>query len=326
MAIRLAIVGCGGIARSAHAEALRKISFAKVVAVCDIAKDRAEPLATQFNCATYERLEDLLDREKVDAVDIATWERTRFKTALAVIRAGKHLISEKPLVASRGQFRVIPEDVASACQLVQEAADRNLIFGMNFNYRFAVHTGHVRRLLDEGDLGDLVYCRICTHLACWSHVLDLMRYFCGDVMEIYARESDEREENGVPVTDRFAVVMFQSGGHGTVIGTTHWGWSHPLLTLELCGTKGRVIMEDLAGPTTFYSNEGPVQRWEPAMEEPRRDFQISFDRSFANYLAAVRDEKSPLVTGTDGLKELEIEAALVQSARSCVPVSLRAQV
>ncbi|MFH1744322.1 MAG: Gfo/Idh/MocA family oxidoreductase [bacterium] len=316
MTVRLAIVGCGGIAKGAHVEALKKVPDAEIVAVCDVVKERAEALAEDLGCAAYQRVEELLDRENVDAVDVATNEMTRFDPALAVIRAKKHLICEKPLIASRGQFRVIPEDVGPARQLVEEASKNNLLFGMNFNYRFAVHTGHVRRLLDTEKLGELVYCRICTHLACWSHVLDLMRYFCGDLAEIFARESPEREENGMPVTDRFAVVTFKSGAHGTIIGNTRWGWCHPLLALELCGTEGRVIMEDLAGPTTFYSNRGHVERWEPAMEAPRNDFQIAFDGSFANFLAAVRDGKPPFVTGKDGLKELEIEAAFVESART----------
>ena len=95
---RVGLIGCGGIAKGAHIPAYLAEGRAKIVALCDIKKDRAEALKkTLFRDAdVYEDYRELLKDESIDYVDICTPNYLHSVIAVDALNAGKHVLCEKP--------------------------------------------------------------------------------------------------------------------------------------------------------------------------------------------------------------------------------------
>ena len=100
MALKIGVVGMGGIGNT-HADCYRNDALAKLVAVCDVVKEKAEAAAERHGVKAYYRLADMLANEDMDFVDVTTggyengsWH---FEPTMEALEAGKHVLCEKPL-------------------------------------------------------------------------------------------------------------------------------------------------------------------------------------------------------------------------------------
>jgi len=143
------IVGVGGIALS-HMAALRTMTSATLVAVCDVAADRAAEVAHLERCAGYGSVEELLDDDEVEAVIVCTPNMTHEQLGLQVLAAGKHLLMEKPLALTG----------AGARSLAAEATERGLALAVGHTHRFTDQSLAIRRVIDRGDIGVPRFVRI----------------------------------------------------------------------------------------------------------------------------------------------------------------------
>jgi predicted dehydrogenase len=113
--LRLAVVGLGRIAQVAHLPAACKADRVRLVAVCDESAALVQPVAQRYGVRGFTELAHLLE-EEIDAVLIATPDRSHLSVAGEAMAAGKHVLVEKPLA----------DTVAAAAELAQLAADRGL--------------------------------------------------------------------------------------------------------------------------------------------------------------------------------------------------------
>jgi predicted dehydrogenase len=144
--LRLGVVGCGywgpKLARNFH-----ELPDTELEWVCDYAQDRLDHLQSLYPTVRATRdYRELLDSD-VDAVTIATPVSTHYRLALEALRAGKHVLVEKPMVAS----------VQEAEEVVAEARRQNriLMVGHTFEYNPAVEA--VREIVASGELGEIYY-------------------------------------------------------------------------------------------------------------------------------------------------------------------------
>ncbi|RKY03032.1 hypothetical protein DRP77_06995 [Candidatus Poribacteria bacterium] len=318
MSLRVGIVGCGNVAMNRHAPAFAKIEGVEIVAACDLVEEKARALASRYGARWYTNLDEMLEKEELDLVDVVTRETDRAEPLIKCLRAGKHVFCEKPLVGKKGQFCVDEGDLEEARRVIDEWVRAGTSFGINFNYRTAPHAVKLKRLIDEGELGEPVLINVFAHLACWSHVIDLMRWFNGEVEELTAYMSGPEHAR-----DRSATLRFGNGSIGTLVGTVRLGWHHPLLRIEVVGTRGRAVIEDLCGSFTFYpSDRREVISWSQPVESWRAEFALTFERSIRNFVSALMEGREPPVTGWDALREIEIDAAIPISARRGGPVRI----
>jgi predicted dehydrogenase len=182
---------------------------------------------------------------------------------------------------------------------------------MGYNYRFMTPYIRVKRIIDSGQLGEPVFINIRTNLNAWCHMLDLMRWFMGEVTSLAAFTSGPTE-----CPDKAVTLRFASGAIGTLIGSMRLAMFHPVNRIEIGGTKERLTVDDLAGPLHRYSNVKP----ERSMIGPpeKMSWQGYFD-SFHNHTKAMIRQmmarKVPPSTGIDGLRELQLQAAMVISSK-----------
>jgi predicted dehydrogenase/nucleoside-diphosphate-sugar epimerase len=142
---RVALLGAGYIAEY-HAKALKALPDTKMVAVCDRAKMRAQACADSFSIpSVYTSLEEMLDREALDAVHVLLPPEAHFQCAARILEAGVATLLEKPMCTT-----------ASECaQLVELARQRNTRIGVGHNFLFSEVYERLRSDVAAGVLGPI---------------------------------------------------------------------------------------------------------------------------------------------------------------------------
>lgn len=145
--LKIAVVGAGywgpNLARN-----LQESPDWDLVAICDLDIERAVRLAAMLgDIAVVESLEELLDTFDLDAVAIATPARTHHRTAMTALRAGKHVLVEKPLADSR----------AHGLEMVAEAETNGLVLMADHTYCYTPAVQKMQEMVEAGLLGEILF-------------------------------------------------------------------------------------------------------------------------------------------------------------------------
>src|SRR5258708_30154111 len=144
--IRTAIFGTGFMGRI-HLEALRRVEFVEAATLASRTAAAAQRLGAGFGVPTIPiDYRDVLRDPLIDAVHICTPTAQHFSMAKDALRAGKHVLCEKPLATTIGEGE----------ELVALAANRGLCNCVCHNLRFYPMVQQMRRLCEDGDLGDIL--------------------------------------------------------------------------------------------------------------------------------------------------------------------------
>ncbi len=140
---RTGVVGVGFIG-AVHIEQLRRLGNVDVVAITDSAdpKGRAEALCVESYYSDYK---EMIDKENLDCIHICTPNNTHFEIAMYAMDRGVNIVCEKPMTCSTEQ----------ATQLRDKLREKNLVGGMNFNYRFYPMAYRIAQMVKSGELGDI---------------------------------------------------------------------------------------------------------------------------------------------------------------------------
>lgn len=190
----VAIIGCGTIANNAHIPAYLANPDAEIKYFCDIRKERAEKAVDQYGCG--EAIEDyriILEDPEVVAVSICTPNHVHASIAIGCLRAGKHVLCEKPAARTYEE--------ALEMQKVQHETGKTLNIGVVNRFNKGVNI--MKKMIEDGELGELyhVYVSFRSHrsipglggdfttkavagggaLIDWGvHFLDIVMYCTGD--------------------------------------------------------------------------------------------------------------------------------------------------
>ena len=146
--LRFGIVGCGGIADT-HGEALTRLKaegLAEIVAATDAIPERAQKFTSKYGGEAFESLEALLARPEIDAVTLCTPSGLHRPMAVLAARAGKHILSEKPLDVW----------IDAADQAIAAAEAAGVVYGGIFQERFSPAARKVKKAIDAGAFGEIV--------------------------------------------------------------------------------------------------------------------------------------------------------------------------
>jgi UDP-N-acetylglucosamine 3-dehydrogenase len=100
MKIKVAIIGCGSITEFRHAPEYRANENVEIAAFCDPLAERAEKLANKFGCRAFTDYRDVLNITDLDAVSVCTANSTHASITLDALKAGKHVLCEKPMAVN----------------------------------------------------------------------------------------------------------------------------------------------------------------------------------------------------------------------------------
>jgi predicted dehydrogenase len=143
--LRAGVIGTGFIG-PVHVEALRRLGVT-VTAICDVADLAAKAAAKLAIPHAFADYRAILACSDVDVVHITTPNRFHCEMSLAALRAGKHVVCEKPLAMNTRETALVVKAV--------RAARRK--FAVNYNVRFYPAVLALRRLVERGELGDIIH-------------------------------------------------------------------------------------------------------------------------------------------------------------------------
>jgi predicted dehydrogenase len=279
--VRLAIIGAGGMANT-HARNFKSIAGVELVAAVEPVAERREAFCQTHGIpAGFGDVGELLSGLDVDAVAVVTPDTFHAPVSIACLRAGKHVLCEKPLALSYADARRM---VAAA----RKAGVRNMI---NFSYRNWPVLPAVAKLVQEGGIGDVVHVE-ASYLQSWLthtlwgewrkspawlwrlstkhgskgalgdigvHIVDFATLPVGPVAQVFARlkafpkaEGDRVGEYLLDANDSAVLtVEFANGALGT-IHTTRWSSGHTnRLFLKISGTRGAVEIDSERSTTSY---------------------------------------------------------------------------
>ena len=315
----VAVVGCGAIG-SLHAQAVVQSQHARLTATCDVESERAEIVAAPTDAHVYDNVEELLSAEQLDVVTVATPENLHVAPVVKSIEAGCHVFCEKPMAAT----------LTDAQRMADAAARHNRHLAIDYNRRFGFGYLKAKQLCTEGAVGDVRYLviRVTEPLTgsknalephsivrnVLIHHIDLMRFFCGEICSVHASFSPRDR------TDLAHDVAISFRFEGDALGTLIGGWQEvPRWTrtsewTEIGGTEGTVVIEDVMKAVKFWSvDPDHIEYFHPNYFKGQTTFYDSLTNHIHCFLERLAEGKTPLVTGQDGLRGLEIVQAAIQS-------------
>ncbi len=145
--LRMAIIGCGGIAQT-HMAALKKIPEVEVVAGCDIKPDRLEHFQQTWGVTElYEDWRKLLKDVELDAVSVCTPNGVHAPAAIDASKAGLHVITEKPMAMNPKECQ----------QMIDAARKAGKQLAVGFQYRYHPNSQFLKKAADEGQFGNVMF-------------------------------------------------------------------------------------------------------------------------------------------------------------------------
>jgi UDP-N-acetyl-2-amino-2-deoxyglucuronate dehydrogenase len=347
------VVGVGFIG-GVHGEAIKALPNAKLVACCDAREAAAKAFGERFGCSWTTDLDEMLRRDDLDVISIATPSGLHMEPAVAAAQAGKHAIVEKPLDITLERIDRILEAHAKAgttvggifngrfyptAQLFKKAVDQGRFGRMTFGMAYGPWW-RTQRYYDEGGWkGTIKYDGGGAYMNQGIHTIDMLQWLMGDVASVTANTA-VLAHTGIEVEDTgAAVVRFKNGALGVMACTTSMYPGH-FRIIEVAGDKGTVAMADTKFFFWQFAEETPED------EQIRREY-LSFpgvgigasdpaagvtgklhEPNFADFLAAIDAGREPLVSGPESRKSVETILAIYRSADTgkTVELPLRAAV
>lgn len=336
----VAIVGSGMISEF-QARAIGALPDARVTGFYDRVTELAEKRARQFDARAYASMGDLLADPAVHMVSICTPSGSHLEPAVESARARKHVMVEKPVEITPDRV----DAIISACR------ESGVTLGAIFPRRFLDTSHVVKQAIDAGRFGVISLADVAIKWfrtqeyydsggwrGTWKldgggalmnqgiHGIDLIQWLMGGV-ETVTGFTATRSHDRIEVEDvATAAVRFKNGSLGVIEGTTG-AWPGSKLRIEICGSKGHVIMEDEtllvwkfaeedAGDETIRSKFGPRGGLSGggAADPKAIDFE-GHRRQFEDFIGAIRAGRVPRCDGVEGRAAVAIITGIYQSAR-----------
>jgi UDP-N-acetyl-2-amino-2-deoxyglucuronate dehydrogenase len=330
--MRFAVIGAGVIGAT-HAKLIASLpGRAELVAVVDADRSRAEAVSAESGGDPLADLADACARDDVDAVSICLPSGAHADAAVTAMRAGKHVIVEKPIDVT----------LEAADRIIAGERETGRTVGVISQRRFQPAPAFVHAAVEAGRLG-----RITSGIAestFWRpqsyydsggwrgtramdgggalmnqgiHVVDLLLWMLGEPAEVQAY-AGRLAHDRIDVEDTVAAtVRFASGAVGSIFATTA---AYPGLPVRLSvhGDRGSATVtgEELS----FFETEDNETSFDLAgsVDDAHRD-------QYADFIEAVEQGRPPRITTADGRRALELVLGVYESAATGRPVALGGQ-
>jgi predicted dehydrogenase len=329
-------IGAGAIAHF-HARAVAAAKGGSLVGVVSRRRATAEDFAREHGMAfASDDVNQLLKQPGLDAVCITTPSALHLEPALQAIRAGKHLMVEKPLDST----------VEGTDHILDEAGKHGVRVGSIFQARFGDAARRLKAALDAGRFGRMVLAscyvkwnRTTEYYTGWKgklsedgggalinqaiHGVDLLQWFAGMPVEVFGMTT-RRVHTRIESEDTcVATLKFGSGAFGTIEASTAL-WPGFSRRLEICGENGSAVMED-----------DDITRWEFRVARPEDEsirstresgamgsgaaapMAIKFEghlRQIQDFIDGIREKRPFFIEGREARNAVALVRAIYDSA------------
>jgi len=326
--LKVAMIGCGDVA-PLYLEGARETKYVEFVKVMDVHLEYARRLGEEFGKPYTISYNEILNDEKIDAVNISVPHHLHSPLTVQAAKAGKHVLCDKP----------ISTDVASAGQMINVCRRYGVKLALNYPLRFTDQAKKAKKIFDANIIGELFFVKIDVlqdkPLSYWrhgwrdrvtsdwrgskeksgggnllmngSHYIDLVcyltglkpRYALGQCGTFIAPVEVEDLACGILRCTNGAIIQIASGS--SMLG----GDGEPM---RIYGKKGQVV---LSNPIQVYRLGRRKGTWQNIKFELEKN-------TYSQYLdmtaKAILSGKEPPVTGEDGLRVLKAIRAIYESS------------
>jgi predicted dehydrogenase len=335
-ALRVAVVGAGAISR-AHLEAVSACPSLEVAGVFDRDNARARAAAERYGGLCYASWEDLLADSAVECVAVLVPPDGHEPLAVQALKAGKHVVCEKPMGRSVEECdRMIA---------VAAAAKRWLLPGHNRVFTSAIE--HIRQAIDRGEIGEVFLAQseglerpVLLDQVPWLrgelsqggvlvaqavHPAYVLRWLLGPVTAVQALSGGRRVVEMTYEDTAVVNLRFLSGAVATMTSTfavTHGPFDH---SVTVYGTQGYLrssrnggLVERLRGVLPQRFGDDEQRDIDLGTPQP----QTAFRRMWEEYARAIREGTPPRMTAGDGRAAVRVIRAAYESIERGVTVTL----
>ena len=349
--LKIGIIGCGGIAKSKHMPGLQSVEEAEMVAFCDIIPERANEAKEKFgtpDAKVYTDYKELLKDESIDVVHVCTPNRSHSFITIDALRAGKHVMVEKPMAKTAAEAR----------EMVRVAKETGKKLTVGYQNRCRPESIYLRReIVDKGKMGEIYYAKALAlrrrATPTWgvfldeyeqgggplidigTHALDLTLYMmnnykpklvlgtsykklpnpdCGNVWGPWDPKKHTVEDAA------FGFIVMQNGA--TVYLESSWALNilDPIeASTVLCGTKMGAQIENKVLILNYdeggeLKEEHPIEHYEETIKQKSAPIEAR------QWIDAILYDTDPVVLPEEACVVSEILEAIYLSAKTGKPV------
>jgi predicted dehydrogenase len=342
--INIAIIGTGSIS-TAHINAYCQfLDRCKIVAFADIYPEKAESYVKkyQLEAKVVSDYKELLDDPTIDAVSICTPPFTHAQLSIDFLRAGKHVLVEKPMASS----------LKECDEMIQAAQESNKLLSVVAQNRFINPIMKLKHVLDRNLIGEISHVQVDSYWwrgysyydlwwrGTWEkegggctlnhavHHIDMLQWTMGMPKEVVAVASNTLHDNAEVEDLSIAILKYENGGLAQVTSSViHHGEEQQLI---FQGEKARVSVPWKVKAQKARENGFPypesdtdveskiTECWEqyPELKYEGHTGQID------HFLSAIAEEQPLLIDGIQGRNTLELISAIYKSANLGIHVQL----
>ncbi|CEI81163.1 dehydrogenase [Oceanobacillus oncorhynchi subsp. incaldanensis] len=334
MSLKIAVIGCGSIAKHRHLPEYAANKHVEITAVCDIVGERAEEAAVKYEAKAYTDYKELLKQDDIDAVSVCLPNYLHAPVSVDALNAGKHVLCEKPMATSAEE----------ADQMIEAAQRSGKKLMIGHNQRFVNSHQKVRELIASGAVGKVYSFRTTFGHGGpegWSadgkdswffkkdeafigamgdlgvHKADLIRYLLQDeFVEVGAFVETSAKENA-NVDDNATLILKSEKG---TIGTLAASWAYTAKednSTIIYGEKATLRLEDDPAYSLVvqYTN-GETVKYELGAIQSNDEGGQTTTHVIDHFIDSIQNDTTPLIDGEEGKKSLAIILAALESVET----------
>lgn len=303
---------------------------AEIAAICDSNEENLRFAGERYGIPEEKRFTDykeLLNNDNIDVVTVAIPDQQHKKVSCDFLRAGKHVLCEKPLALTR-------EDIEEIVRVADESGSKFMVGQI---CRFTPAFEKAKEIIESGTIGELYfveseyahdYMKLCDDwradpnrhgvIGGGCHAVDLLRWLAGDPKEVFAYGTHKLLPQ-VPYDDAtIAVLKFDENVAGKVFVSTGCKRDYTMRTV-IYGTKGTLICDNTSPTMTLFTTD------EEGVTKEAQTIDIVVNnhnavKEFEVFAESILNDKPVVTDAREGAKTVAVCLAIVESAKTGVPV------
>ncbi|MBN1351992.1 Gfo/Idh/MocA family oxidoreductase [candidate division KSB1 bacterium] len=344
--LKFGIIGLG-IGRN-HLASLQEIDGIQIAAICDTNPDVLSRIQKQYDVPkSYTDGLKMLDKERFDAVVIATPNKFHAPFTIKAFERGAHVFCEKPMAMNTTE--------AIQMQAAADAAGKKLMLNMSFRYTPAAFA--LKKQLEQGMLGDIYFARTVWHrrrgipkLGGWFstkalsgggplidlgvHRIDLALWFMGTPEPVSVSASVfnpigtqlAKEQNRTFDVEDLAVAFIRLENGAILTAEASWAVNRAereFMETRLYGTKAGAVHRNVDQGYDFIAEAFCEENGYFVDKIYRNEFRPA-PKSIAHFIDCIRNDREPISSGKEGIKLMKILDGIYESARLGREISITA--
>lgn len=297
---------------------------AEIAAICDCNEENLRFAGERYGIPQDKWVTDYMDivnNKDIDIVTVAIPDQQHVKVSCDLLRAGKHVLCEKPLALTR-------EDIEEMIRVADESGSKFMVGQI---CRFTPSFEKTKELIESGTIGDIYfieseyahdYMKLCDDwradpkrhgvIGGGCHAVDLIRWLAGDPVEVFAYGT-HRLLPMVPYDDAtIAIMKFDENTMGKVFVSTGCKRDYTMRTV-IYGTKGTIICDNTSPSLTLFETDEEGVTKEPATI-PVEVNNHNAAKEFEVFADAIINNKPVITDAREGAKTVEVCLSIVEAA------------